>query len=124
MSNTTSVKVSPVESKVVAADVRAWAILNGYADRVKMTRGRLPIDVIAAFNKGRKGSERFTGTAGRAVKVGTARALESGKRMPYSRTVLVSDVRAWAVENGYADMTRGRMTTDTYGAYVLATAGK
>lgn len=124
MSNTNTVKVTPVESKVTAADVRAWAILNGFADRVKMTRGRLPIDVIAAFNKGRKGSERFTGTAGRSVKVSTTRTLENGKRMPYSRTVLVSDVREWAVAHGYADMTRGRMTTDTYGAYVLATAGQ
>lgn len=124
MSNNTNVKVTPVESKVTAADVRAWAILNGFADRVKMTRGRLPLDVIAAFNRGRKGSERFTGTAERAVKVSTTRTLETGKRMPYSRTVLVSDVRAWAVENGYADLTRGRMTKDTYGAYVLATAGK
>ncbi len=46
-------------TKATAADVRAWA--NSQSDEALHVgvRGRIPADVIRAFNKGKKGNKRF-----------------------------------------------------------------
>lgn len=122
-----TVKVTPIATdalKTASADeVRVWGTLNMGSAAVKMSRGRISREVIEAYNSAHP-RRKYMGNPERMVKITTTRQItdKAGRTrsVPVTKTATVREVRAWAVDHGYADMTRGRMTLDTYGAFAVA----
>ena len=100
-----------------AAQVRDWALSEGLP--VKAGRGRLPLSVIGAFNEAHpKG--KFPGrskSTAKVVKV-TLKA-KPAKGRTKTRKATTAEVRAFAVANGLAKNTRGRLSAEAKRAFVL-----
>lgn len=119
--------VTPVdfsEKFATAAEVKVWARENGFESIAdEKTRGRLPLPAIKAFNAAHK-SRKYVGAQDRAVKVSGLRETvgKDGKtrKVPFAKTVTVSEAREIATAAGLASMTRGRMSREAY-AHVIAT---
>ena len=91
-----------------AAQVRSFVSAQG----IDVKPGRLSAQVIDAFNKGQK---EFTYTPGvkpaETVKVTAMRTTESGRRVPVTKNVSVSMVRAAAAAAGVELGSRGRVSS-------------
>lgn len=127
MSNIVVKSVSPVnyaEKFATAAEVKVWARENGFESIAdENTRGRLPLPAVKAFNVAHP-KRKYVGAQDRAVKVSGIRETvgKDGKarKVPFAKTVAVSEAREIATAAGLASMTRGRMSREAY-AHVIAT---
>lgn len=91
--------------KVTAAEVRAWGQSNGFPSE-DGTRGRLSNSLVTAFNKGRKGANRYV--PGAAVPTRTI-TVKPAKGRSVKRTYNPSEVRAALVAAGKITAGKGRM---------------
>lgn len=118
--DTTLHAVTPVAGyrQATATDVKDWAEKNGYT--VSRGRGRMPLEVVNAFNaahrrtKSRKGTQYVLGSAtqeARSYTYTTAKGRQ-GKFTAEPRAI-----RAWAEENGHEVGARGRFRQDVLDAY-------
>lgn len=101
------------------SQVRAWAVANGHPVKSgEGVRGRLPNPVIEAFNAAHPKAKYL------AASKAPARTVEVKAKPPKGRTVTrkvsPAKVRAWATEQGLTEATKGRLSQETYRAYVLA----
>ena len=58
-------------ARPTASVVREWALENGLPVQPVGTKGRIPAATIEAFNKGRRGGQRYVGNPKRTVTVPT-----------------------------------------------------
>lgn len=103
-----AVTVSPVES-VDAGSVLVWGVLNGYADDIAASRGKVSDELAEAFNDAHEG-EFYS--AEPIVSIET----QDGE----SKVATVAQVREWARENGFDLPARGRTPHAVFAAYVAA----
>lgn len=102
------------KAPVTATLVREWAAENGLPAQPVGTRGRLPKATIEAFNKAHPRG-KFLGNP--APKVTLSAKPEKGRTR--TRTATVAEVRAFAVANGLAKPSRGRLSNEAKRAFVL-----
>jgi len=102
-----------------ADEVRTWAVSNGFPE-VEGKRGRLKGEILTAFDKAHKSTPYKSGAsrAGASVEVKTMRTLSSGKKVPVRKTVVVSEVRAAAVDAGVPVNPKGKVPDRILNAYV------
>ena len=103
-----AVTVSPVES-VDAGSVLVWGVLNGYADDIAASRGKVSDELTEAFNDAHEGEVY---SAEPIVSIET----QDGE----SKVATVAQVREWARENGFNLPARGRTPHAVFAAYVAA----
>ena len=103
-----AVTVSPVES-VDAGSVLVWGVLNGYADDIAASRGKVSDELAEAFNDAHEGEVY---SAEPIVSIET----QDGE----SKVATVAQVREWARENGFNLPARGRTPHAVFAAYVAA----
>ena len=103
-----AVTVSPVES-VDAGSVLVWGVLNGYADDIAASRGKVSDELAEAFNDAHEGEVY---SAEPIVSIET----QDGE----SKVATVAQVREWARENGFDLPARGRTPHAVFAAYVAA----
>lgn len=109
--------MSQIISRPPSTEVRLWAVANGLASP---TRGRLSKYAIAEFNKAHKlwGARAYV----QNEKV-RRHSVKPAKGRTITRNYVVSDARAWAIENGHcAPGTRGRISREVLDAFVLTLA--
>lgn len=94
-----------------ASTVREFAVANGLA---QPGRGRLSRKAVGEFN--RTHGLKYVPNTPKTIKV----TAKPDKGRAVTRTVVVSEVRQWAVANGLAQPGRGRLSDAAKKAYVLA----
>lgn len=125
--DTTLHAVTPVSGyrQATATDVKDWAEKNGFD--VKRGRGRMPLEVVHAFNaahrrtKSRKGTQYVLGSATQAAQT---YAYTTAKGRQGKFTAEPRAIRAWAVENGHEVGARGRFRQEVLDAYGQAQRAK
>lgn len=100
-------------AKVTAADVRTWAQAQNLP--AGGARGLLPQATIDAFNKAHKGQSVYRPGE---VKPETTVKFKNARGREVTRTVKVSDVRAFVKARGGSD--RGRLARQDVIDYVLS----
>jgi hypothetical protein len=98
-----------------ADDVRSWAKSRGID---VAEHGRLPFDVVSAFNKGRKvGYESTMKQPAKLLRVEGKKAGKNGRNVRAVYHVTVADLRQWAIDNGLTVTDRGRIPAEVIAAY-------
>jgi hypothetical protein len=101
------------------SQVRAWATEKGLPVKSgEGVRGRLPGTVIEAFNAAHPRAKYLAASKAPARTVEVKAKPEKGRTV--TRKVSPPKVRAWATEKGLTEATKGRISAETYAAYVLA----
>lgn len=107
--------------QATAKDVKSWAGENGFT--VKEGRGRMPMEVVHAFNaaKARNKVQYILATDAQPEQeyAYTTAKGRSGKFRAQPK-----DIRAWAVDNGHEVGARGRFRQDVLDAYGQALRSK
>ena len=99
----TNTNLLTVTRFATAADVRAWAVANNL--EVATTRGRLPFEVVTAYNKANSLKYR-PGAAKKVVDV----EVKDKRGRKAVRKVNVGDARALLAANGVETGKRGRLS--------------
>lgn len=111
--------------KVTLAEVRTWA--EGKELVGKGQRGKLPVDVIEAFEKAHPGRkyDKSAAVLAKRVEVKAIRVNpETGRKTPIRKMVLHSEVRQAAIQAGVAVPARGQMPQSVLTAYVAGSLGE
>ena len=99
--------------------VGAWAVEQGLPVKSgEGVRGRLPNPVIEAFNAAHPKAKYLAASKAPAHTVEVKAKPAKGRTV--TRKVSPAKVRAWATEQGLTEATKGRLSRETYAAYVLA----
>lgn len=101
-------------TSATAADVRAWATVNG----ITVRPGRLSSDVVKAFHDANKGSRYVVGyVEPQPVRVTAIRVSPTtGRKTPVTRSLTIGDVRAAATAAGVTLGARGRVSSAAWQA--------
>jgi len=101
---------------VTPTDVREWATKNGHT---VSNRGRLHSTIIEAYNKSNKVKydSNIKPDAGSMVALKGKRKTESGRTVPWQKTVSTTEIRRAALEAGIPLGSRGRIHADVLQAY-------
>lgn len=101
---------------VTPTDVREWATKNGHT---VSNRGRLHSTIIEAYNKSNKVKydSNIKPDAGSMVALKGKRKTESGRTVPWQKTVSTTEIRRAALEAGIPLGSRGRIHADIMQAY-------
>jgi hypothetical protein len=119
MSNSKSVKVAAPSS------AREWAKANveniaGLPEGYTVgNRGRLHPAVIKAYNKAHPRAKYVTAAFVETVTVKGTRTLDSGRKVPFSQAVNVSEARAALVKAGQPVGKRGRIAQSLLVSFAL-----
>lgn len=124
--DTNLLAVTPVAGfrQATAAEVKAWAADNGFT--VKPGRGRMPMEVVHAFNAkhgaGRKRKAQYV--LGSAVQDERDYGYTTAKGRQGKFSARPADIRAWAQSEGLTTATRGKFSQEILDAYGQALRSK
>lgn len=106
--------------QATATDVKEWGAANGWT--INEGRGRMPLDLVHAFNKAskRRKVQYVTGT-GQATRTATYE-FTTAKGRTSKFTAVPKEVRQWAKDQGLAVGERGRFSQEVRDAYGQAHA--
>ncbi len=101
---------------VTPAMVREWATANGHT---VPARGRLHGDIIEAYNKGNKTKfdSAVKADTGKMIALKGKRKTESGRTIPWQKSVSTTEIRKAAIDAGIPLGSRGRMPAEVIQAY-------